>query len=35
MLLCVIVSVLESHTLFTNPSIPTEEGIANLLHGEK
>lgn len=34
-LLCVIASVLESHTLFTNPLISTEEGRANLLHGEK
>lgn len=34
-LLCVLVSVLESHTLFTNAFIPTEEGRANLLHGEK
>lgn len=34
-LMCVIVSVLESYMLLTNPIIPTEEGRANLLHGEK
>lgn len=34
-LLCVIVSVLESHMLSTNPLIPTEARRANLLHGEK